>query len=217
MNEHADYYLARVPEPTTLLGLKLRPFSLGHRLLLHRIKSYFVGEDEDLGYEDLALSVLICSQTYEKAISYLDDPDLQKFMGKWADQLTGRGVLTRLGLKRLSVIPLADKAAEFASYMQRGVRKLSYSSKGEGRNIPLPDIQVIRVTLLRNFGGLTDEVLMDRPWGLCVEDYITIHTLDDNVTMYDASELSKARDQAKEFYEKMVAQGAIKPEQNGAN
>ncbi len=217
MNEHADYYLARVPEPTTILGLRLRPFSIGHLLLLHRIKSYFAGEDENLTYEDLALSVLICSQKYEEAIASFNDPELPSLMGKWADKLTGNGLLTRLGLRPLRIIPLQIKASEFVAYMQRGVRTLSYASTKEGGTpIPLPTVQVIRVTLLRNFGGLTDEALMDRPWGLCVEDYITIHTLDGKVKMYEAGSLPKAMDEAKAVYEQMVKSGRIKPA-NGAN
>ncbi len=217
MNEYADYYLARIPEPTTLLGLKLRPFSLGHLLLLHRIKSFFAGEDDRLTYEDLALSVLICSQTYEQAIAYFDDKDLVKFMQRWADRLTGRGILTRLGIRPLRIIQLEDKAADFASYMQRGVRKLTYSNKSEGDEIPLPLVQIVRVTLLQEFGGLTDAELMNRPWGLCIEDYITIHTLKGNVRMFDPSALESAQAAAKAAYEKMVLHGRITPPVTGAN
>ncbi len=217
MNEYADYYRARLPEPRTILGLKLRPFSLGHRLLLHRIESFFVGADDRLTYEDLALSVLICSLPYARAVEVFDDPDLPRFMKLWADRLTGRGILTALGVRKIRTIPLQTKGKEFIDYMNSGERKLTYAATENGQEIPLPTLQKIRVTLLQEFGGLTDEALMDRPWGLCVEDYITIHTLKGNVTMYDGSLLSEAAAAAKAKWEELVTRGIIKPQPNGAN
>lgn len=217
MNEHTSYYHARLPEPTTILGLKLRPFSLGHLLLLHRINSYFVGDDENLTYEDLALSVLICSQRYAEAVAIFDDPDLKRFMARWAARLTGRGVLTALKLRRLRVIDLHKKAAEFAAYIASGHRKVDYKGKGDGHEIPLPLVQIVRVTLLQEFGGLTDEAIVDRPWGLCMEDYLTIHSLKGNVDLYAEGTFDQAREAAKAKYEDLVLRGIIKPEPNGAN
>lgn len=216
MNEHADYYTARLPEPTTILGLKLRPFSLGHLLLLHRIRSYFVGEDEKLTYEDLALSVLICSQPYAAAVAAFDDPDLPVFMDKWQARLTGRGLLTALGLRKLRVIPLHASAAAFVEYMAAGYCKLTYAPKSEGEPIPLPLVQLVSVTLLQEFGGLTDEALMDRPWGRCMEDYVTIHAIKGSVTLYDGNVLAEAHDAAKAYHEKLVREGRF-PHPNGAN
>lgn len=212
MNEHVDYYKARLPEPFTILGLKLRPFSFGHLLLLHRIESYFVGADSELTYEDLALSVLICSMSYRDAIQIFDDKTLPKFMARWADRLTGRGILATLRLRTVRTIPLHVKAADFASYMASGKRRLTYLNNGESRELGLPDIQIVRVTLLREFGGLTDEALMDRPWGLCEEDFVTIHALDDKVTMHESVDLTDAREAAKKVYDRYV-----KPQKNGAN
>jgi hypothetical protein len=217
VNEHADYYLARLPEPTTLLGLRLRPFSIGHLLLLHRIKSYFVQEDDKLTYEDLALSVLICSLPFAEGVAVFEDPDLPRFMRQWADRLTGRGILSKLGLRRLRTISLQANGTAFFEYMAAGSRKLTYASKGDGNEIPLPLVQIVRVTLLQAFGGLTDETLMDRPLGLCMEDFVTIHTLKGNVTMYDSKVLDEAAEAAKAHWEQLVARGVIKPQPNGAN
>lgn len=216
MNEHAEYYSARLPEPTTLLGLTLRPFSLGHLLLLNRISSYFVGADEKLTHEDLALSVLICSLPYAQAVAAINDPDLQRFMAKWAARLTGRGVLTALGWRKLRVIPLHASAAVFAAYLSSGTRKIDFTNKGDGKPLPLPLVQLVRVTLLQAFGGLTDEALLDRPWGLCMEDYLTVHAIKSNIELNDLDALGEAKNAAKEAFEKLVAQGRI-PHPNGAN
>ena len=42
-----DYLHSIIPEPVTILGQDLRPFSLGHYLLLQRLECAFVCEDKE--------------------------------------------------------------------------------------------------------------------------------------------------------------------------
>ena len=72
-----EFYKACIPDPVHVLGFKLRPLSLGHIIILHRIDSPFVsGKEFDLS--DLASAVLICSLTYKEAIETILDPDLDR-------------------------------------------------------------------------------------------------------------------------------------------
>ena len=66
-----DYYQAAVPDGWQILGVKLRPLSLGHLILLKRYGSAFVvgGIPTEA---DLVLSVLICSRTYEEALELVE-------------------------------------------------------------------------------------------------------------------------------------------------
>ena len=66
-----DYYQAAVPDGWQVLGVKLRPLSLGHLILLKRYGSAFVvgGIPTEA---DLVLSVLICSRTYEDGVELVE-------------------------------------------------------------------------------------------------------------------------------------------------
>ena len=41
-----DYLHSIIPEPVTILGQELRPFSLGHYLLLNRLDCAFLSDDK---------------------------------------------------------------------------------------------------------------------------------------------------------------------------
>jgi hypothetical protein len=57
-----DYFSAAYPEPWQILGVNLRPFSVGHYLKLKRLNCAFVADGESLAsVGDLLLGVIICS------------------------------------------------------------------------------------------------------------------------------------------------------------
>ena len=61
---NAAWLQAALPDPPTVcLKLKLRPYSIGHELLLRRFASPFVN-DEPADIPDLLLAALICSQPF---------------------------------------------------------------------------------------------------------------------------------------------------------
>ncbi len=69
--DRAFFQAVQSPRPPALpavLGLRLRPFTLGHALLLLEHRSPFVLEDErDFAWPDLFLAVFVCSQPQDKA------------------------------------------------------------------------------------------------------------------------------------------------------
>lgn len=57
-----DFFAAAIPEPWQILGVKLRPFSLGHYLKLSRLGCAFVSEQEtNASLSDLLLGCIVCS------------------------------------------------------------------------------------------------------------------------------------------------------------
>lgn len=186
-----DFYLAAVPEPVTLLGLRLRPFSLGHNLLLHRIESAFVVGGK-VGYDDLAASVLICAQTYREAVACFDDPKLRRFMLKWHRKLTG-DVWWRRAL-RLTVRPvdLKAKSEAFTKYIEDGSRMPYYDVPadrvGESQ---IESIHAVQLALMAKT-TLTEAELMDRPWGRCLFDYIGLQAMEDKCTIRDKAAVADA-------------------------
>lgn len=67
-----SYASISIPEPFTILGLRLKPFCLGHYILLSKYGCSFVneGEEVEVGMPDLILGLSICSMTYEQGLKY---------------------------------------------------------------------------------------------------------------------------------------------------
>lgn len=206
-----DFYLAALPEPVSILGFRLRPFSLGHLLLLHRYNSAFaVGGNPT--FDDLALSVLVCMVNYETGATLRDDPTLQKFMRGWHDRLTGCGSLAvRLGIRKPNLIDLEAESIRFAAYLADQSKMPYYSyAPGDFKEMHCPTVQMVKVRLMRDM-HFPERELMDRPWGLCLWDFVTLKALNNEVAMESEEGIKAAQDSGKEMAE-AIASGRFKLE-----
>ena len=104
-----DFYLASIPDQFRVLGFALRPLSLGHVIILHRLESpYVTGGRPDI--ESLATAVFICCQTYKEAVNGISDPQRDAFMLRWYDRLSGRDRwLVRCGFRKERLIDFAKE------------------------------------------------------------------------------------------------------------
>lgn len=199
----ADHYARWLPEPTTLLGLRLRPFALGHALLLHRIESAFVLGGRP-SFEDLALSVLICAHDWSGACALFEDRDLPRFMRRWAERLCSISWLTRIGLRAPRPLDLAAKCEEFAAYTVRDLPSYTYvlDPERDAGPVGLPTLQVIRVALLKELHFPEDQ-LLNRPLALCYEDLFTLRALDRSMQMVAEEDLTAALQAADAAFAKL--------------
>lgn len=69
-------------EPPTIFGVRLRPFSAGHRLLMEEYVDL-----EDRHPAQLAIAVLICSRTFREGCALLARPDIEKIGAEFADRI----------------------------------------------------------------------------------------------------------------------------------
>jgi hypothetical protein len=81
------FYQAAVPDGWQILGVRLKPLSLGHLILLHRYESAFVVGGLPTP-ADLVMSVLICSRTF----------------GAPPEQTVKVGLMSQLGLSEAEVL-----------------------------------------------------------------------------------------------------------------
>jgi hypothetical protein len=86
-----DWSIAAFPQETTVLKLRLRPYSCGHEILLCQIGSSFAlgGEVER---SDFLLAALVCSQSFIESRKVVASPRKVKLFcrfWKWALRLTG--------------------------------------------------------------------------------------------------------------------------------
>lgn len=205
-----DFYLAAHPEPVTLLGLRLRPFSLGHMLLLHRVESAFV-VGGSVGYEDLAVSVFICAQTYRAAVDSFNDPDLPRFMARWHRKLSGDVWWRRMLRLKVNPVQLKAKAEEFARYIEAG-SKMPYYDVAADRvgGSQIESVHAVQLALMSKT-TLTEAELLDRPWGRCLFDYVVLQAMEDKCTIRDKSAVQEAQEVANRLAEKLRLNGTVLP------
>lgn len=186
------FYLAAIPEPRTILGLRLRPLSLGHIILLHRLESAYVcGGKPD--FSDLSLSILICASTYEEGLSHLDNPDLYSELRRWSRKLTGDDKWTvRLGFRKPKQIDFEEKHKAFSDYIADGSKLPNYHfNPSDFTQIACPSAQIVKVTLMREM-KFTEPEMLNRSWALCLWDFVTLKAISGSIKMMDGDEVNEA-------------------------
>lgn len=204
-----EFYSVAIPEQRQILGLPLKPLSLGHLILLHRLKSCFVCEGNP-GYEDLAIGALICSLSYEDGLQAINDPDTPKFLKLLAEKITGiRDLSVRLGFRKPRVIDIKANIEAFSNYIREGSSIPYYSyTPGDFKDIDCPSVQIVKVTLMRDMKFSESEIL-NRSWALCLWDFVTLRALKGEVQMVERDDVKNAQDVANRLAD-LVKQGIIK-------
>lgn len=198
-----DFYTAAIPEPVAVLGVRLRPFSLGHVLLLNRFGNAF-GTGEKPALDDLIQAVVICSQDFSAALEDMDNPDLPAHVARWQRKLAPRNWF---GLRRAGLGFDPRRAiADFAAYVTAGSSFPLFfvNHERQGDAIPIPLVQSVKVALQSKMGFSEAEIL-DRPWGLCLWDYFTIHATEGNCKLMEREEYRDLRAQADANHDRLVA------------
>jgi len=99
----SDYFSAAVPEPFRILGLALKPLSLGRYRLMNRFDVAFVaGKERVPTIPDLLLGVLICSMRCDEFEKFLQDDGFQKQVRRWGKKVKPKhfNVLEKIRLFR---------------------------------------------------------------------------------------------------------------------
>lgn len=74
------YASACIPDSFTVLGLRLKPLSLGHYLMMTRFGCAYASDTETtIGLDDLVTGALICSMTFEECNAFFDLPKIEFF------------------------------------------------------------------------------------------------------------------------------------------
>jgi hypothetical protein len=188
-----EFYSVAIPEQRQLLGLPLRPLSLGHLILLHRVQSAFVCEGIP-DYQELAIAALICSLSYEDGIEAIKDSSTPKLLKRLGERITGiRDWRVRLGLRKARVIDLPANVAAFSDYLKEGNSTPYYSFKSDDFNpVCLPSIQIVKVSLMRDM-HFTEDQIFDRSWAMCLWDYFTLKAVKGEVNIEDKDVMFEAQ------------------------
>lgn len=106
-----------VPEPRTVLGTLLRPFSLGHHLLLQKTGLPFAGQPYAKSEpHELALGVFICAASHGDTVRSM-------FRGEWESEFLRWNKSIGPRLLRRARFKHDTEAKKFADYLSDGYAK----------------------------------------------------------------------------------------------
>jgi hypothetical protein len=211
-----EYYAQAIPEPIFCLGLQLKPLTVGHLLLLNRLESAFVCEhkpDAD-PFQELALGVAVCAQSYADGVAMLHDPKTPMAMALWAQRLTRTRFIDRLLRRHPRIIDIAAECDTFREYMRSNTKVPHYTyNPKDSVEIACPSVQQVRACLQRAF-GLSDDAILNRSWQQCLWDFVTLKALDNQIQMTDPEAITSALEVGKRIAEALAKKGV---QVNGAS
>jgi hypothetical protein len=115
--------------------------------------------------------------------------------------------MCRIGLRKPAVVDWAEKSQMLSDYIKEGGRCPDYSySDDRTKSVDCPMPQIIKVTLMMEL-GIDDDRIMDRPWGQCLTDFVTIRAVNGDVEFVDMMEFEKARSAANAIQKEIEKEG----------
>jgi len=133
--EDNSFTAAAIPEPYVVLGLSLRPFSLGHYIWLRRLECCYVSSEAATPTrEDLILACLVCSMSFDDFSRWVCAERLPLITRLWAaakailrlrlseariawDGLESELLVMRWG-RRVGFFDLKEKSELFQRYLK---------------------------------------------------------------------------------------------------
>jgi hypothetical protein len=159
-----EYLSTCIPRPYTVLGMKLRPLSIGHILLMQWQGLSYVqkAEKKPATMDDLISGSLICSMRFREYQKFLQREDL-------ADVLKEKGRVFDLGT-------LPEKQKLFTAYLNEGTDSPEVEIPDRvTRSVLLgtPWLQSLRLCLMTNL-HVTSEDAFDYPYRLALWDCFSL-------------------------------------------
>lgn len=170
-----------------MLGLRLKPFSLGHYLLLQRFGCAFVQETPGQAtLEDLVLGVLICSMTHRAFLAFIEQKDFRKQVTDWG--------------KRVGLTDYQEKAELFRQYLKQGLHEPDYISLKPQEDAKSDWAQNLKITLMTRLNYSEDQAL-ELPLSQALSDYYKLAESEGIIRLLDAEDLRTAAANSKAFEE----------------
>ena len=153
----AAYPQAAIPEPCQILGLKLRPFCLGHHLLMSRFGVAFASDSEVIAeLNDLVLGVLICSMQYEEFLNWIDRREARVEIMEWGK---------KIGLE----FNFQEKVSLFNKYLSEAYHQPAVIFEGQSSESGAHWSQVLKVSLVNM--GYTEKEALNMPLSQAFADF----------------------------------------------
>jgi hypothetical protein len=156
MSQTATYFTAAVPEPVRVLGLELKPFSLGHFITLNRFGSAFVSEGDftaDLKDKD-QLKALRAEIIFAAVICHFPFNDFYEFI-RQKDFLPQ---LRKLG-REVGLFSVKEKAKLLQDYIKEASEMPGYVMEDEPGKSGAHWAHTVLASAVSHCGYARDEAL----------------------------------------------------------
>lgn len=143
-----------IPEAHCVMGTMLRPFSLGHHLLLGKVGSPFEGfPTADAGADDLSIAVLICAASYGDTQEAILSGDWSGIHRRWIQRLKPK-------FWQRTRFVHEDELQKFAAYLADGYSRAPVWRHGMSGAATLSAPWELLLTARLGAGGMAlDDVL----------------------------------------------------------
>ena len=154
----ASYIKAAIPEPHVILGRKLRPFCIGHYLILSRFDCAYVSETSaNASREDLIFAVLVCSMRPKDFMAFVEDDGAEKAVKDWG--------------KKVGVFDFKEKSDAFQNYLAEHSQMPAFWIEQDGQRSGAHWTQSVLLCLTSQL-GYTREEAEEMPLTQAFHDYL---------------------------------------------
>ena len=167
MDNAALYYAAALPEPPKILGLQMRPYSLGHQIILSRHGCEIL--NGTVLYSDFIFSVLVCSHTWEDWGKNKDSWLLPFFLKFW-------------GWKNRKA-DLKEESRKFLQYLDDGRFHPDINRKEGGKELQIPCEARLKVLMMKEL-GLNESEVLNRPLSLCHWEWCALGEMNGSIELF---------------------------------
>ena len=173
----AAYFQAAIPEPFRILGLKLKPLSLGRYLLLRRFNCAFVAEEEaSAGVPDLLLGLVICSMRVDEFLAAAESHRLARDIRRWGRRVCPRAWISCLPIvgrwwRKNHACDALEKMRLFQRYIQLGSVVPKYWDEGRDQRMSGSHWSHGVEVCLRGELGWSQEEINEAPLTKALADY----------------------------------------------
>jgi hypothetical protein len=178
----AAYLKAAHPEPFRILGKDLKPFCMGHELLLQRFGNRFsIESGEQPTVEDLAQAAYICSHPYSRGFN-LDGFNIAFRARVWRRVFGQKYLLNALIL--------------FQQYIEAHTQipEYEFDDKAKERETGTPLIQAVKICLMKHTKRSEDEVL-NLPFALAFWDYLSFAESQENIRIIGVEAAARRKEE----------------------
>lgn len=221
MDLEKQFLEALIPEPVVVLGVRLRPFSLGHSLFLQRQGNKFLASSPVQGtvkdfLDDLVTGVAICSSTWRENLKAFSTGSIVEDVARWNLNVEKQLEETK------EQIDWERECQIFNDYIVTGTRTPPFTRDRRRPSLPgepenkssLPSVEIIRVALMAKL-GMSHAEIMDLPLAQVMWDFLAYEELYGKSGLKITTEASEQiehaqgvemRNAADELYKRLMAE-----------
>lgn len=206
MASFSDYAESFVPKRYVILGVELKPLSLGHYLLMRKFGSNFATDEDGatVGYDDFMLSLVICSMSYNEFLDFIDNKEYGRPVKKWYApwcvdnnyfintlKKQGKKLAKRIKKEKISMNDLKAKMDMFVQYLKEGTETPKYwDGENEGKESGAHWSQSVFTTAISELNYTRNEAL-NTPLRQLFNDFFKYAESQGSVQLMSASELKQ--------------------------